>query len=117
MKKSPTKYELAGDFLAYVKIYLYLCSGFQKKADLAANTRPKGKTNTGIRCREMNILKTTLTMKRFIIMTTILIGICISSCNVTRTVTTKSEYWQKGDTAVTIQTRTVEQYDASKKLY
>ena len=56
-------------------------------------------------------------MKRFIIMTTILIGICISSCNVTRTVTTKSEYWQKGDTAVTIQTRTVEQYDASKKLY
>ncbi|MBO4453939.1 MAG: hypothetical protein J5761_02665 [Paludibacteraceae bacterium] len=41
----------------------------------------------------------------------------LSSCNVTRTVTTKSEYWQKGDTAVTIQTRTVEQYDASKKLY
>lgn len=40
-----------------------------------------------------------------------------TSCNVTRTVTTKSEYWQKGDTAVTIQTRTVEQYDASKKLY
>lgn len=41
----------------------------------------------------------------------------LTSCNVTRTVTTKSEYWQKGDTAVTIQTRTVEQYDASKKLY
>ena len=41
----------------------------------------------------------------------------LSSCNVTRTVTTKSEYWQKGDTAVTIQTRAVEQYDASKKLY
>ena len=40
-----------------------------------------------------------------------------TSCNVTRTVTTKSEYWQKGDTAVTIQTRTVEQYDARKKLY
>ena len=40
----------------------------------------------------------------------------LSSCNVTRTVTTKSEYWQKGDTAVTIQTRTVEQYDASKKM-
>ena len=44
-------------------------------------------------------------------------SIGLSSCNVTRTVTTKSEYWQKGDTAVTIQTRTVEQYDASKKLY
>ena len=40
----------------------------------------------------------------------------LTSCNVTRTVTTKSEYWQKGDTAVTIQTRTVEQYDASRKL-
>ena len=40
----------------------------------------------------------------------------LSSCNVTRTVTTKSEYWQKGDTAVTIQTRTVESYDASKKM-
>ena len=45
------------------------------------------------------------------------LAVSFSSCNVTRTVTTKSEYWQKGDTAVTIQTRTVEQYDASKKLY
>ena len=45
------------------------------------------------------------------------LAVSLSSCNVTRTVTTKSEYWQKGDTAVTIQTRTVEQYDASKKLY
>ncbi|MBO4453836.1 MAG: hypothetical protein J5761_02140 [Paludibacteraceae bacterium] len=44
------------------------------------------------------------------------LAVSFSSCNVTRTVTTKSEYWQKGDTAVTIQTRTVEQYDASKKL-
>ena len=37
------------------------------------------------------------------------------SCNVTRTVTTKSEYWQKGDTSVIIQTKTIESYDASKK--
>ena len=44
-------------------------------------------------------------------------ALALSSCNVTRTVTTKSEYWQKGDTAVTIQTKTIEQYDASKKLY
>ena len=41
----------------------------------------------------------------------------LSSCNVTRTVTTKSEYWQKADTSVVIQTKTVETYDASKKLY
>ena len=40
----------------------------------------------------------------------------LSSCNVTRTVTTKSEYWQRGDTSAVIQTRTIEQYDASRKL-
>jgi len=40
----------------------------------------------------------------------------MTSCNVTRTVTTQSEYRQHGDTSVVIQTRTVEQYDASKKL-
>ena len=40
----------------------------------------------------------------------------LSSCNVTRTVTTKSEYWQSGDTSAVIQTRTVETYDATKKL-
>ena len=40
----------------------------------------------------------------------------LSSCNVTRTVTTKSEYWQSGDTSAVIQTRTVETYDASRKL-
>ncbi len=41
----------------------------------------------------------------------------LTSCNVTRTVTTKSEYWQKGDTSAVIQTRTVESYDASRKLF
>ena len=40
----------------------------------------------------------------------------LSSCNVTRTVTTKSEYRQQGDTSVFIQTKTIESYDASKKL-
>lgn len=39
----------------------------------------------------------------------------LSSCNVTRTITTKSEYWQKADTSVVIQTETIETYDASKK--
>ena len=39
----------------------------------------------------------------------------LSSCNVVRTITNKSEFWQKGDTAVTIQTKTIESYDASKK--
>lgn len=38
------------------------------------------------------------------------------SCNVTRVVTTRSEYQQKGDTTITIQTKTTESYDASKNL-
>ena len=43
-------------------------------------------------------------------------SIVLSSCNVTRTITNQSEYYQRGDTSVVIQTRTVETYDASKKL-
>ena len=39
----------------------------------------------------------------------------LSSCNVTRTITTRSEAWQKGDTSVVIQTKTIETYDASKQ--
>ena len=38
----------------------------------------------------------------------------LSSCNVVRTITNQSEYYQKGDTSVVIQTRTVESYDAKK---
>ena len=41
----------------------------------------------------------------------------LSSCNVVRTITNKSEYYQRGDTSVMIQTRTTESYDATKKLY
>ena len=40
----------------------------------------------------------------------------LTSCNVTRTITTKSEYSQRGDTTVVIQTKTIETYDESKKL-
>ncbi len=43
-------------------------------------------------------------------------GIALCSCNVTRTITTRSEYWQKADTSVVIQTKTIETYDASKKM-
>ena len=45
-----------------------------------------------------------------------IVAIALSSCNVTRTITTKSEYWQKADTNVVIQTKTIETYDASRKL-
>ena len=40
----------------------------------------------------------------------------LPSCSVTRTITNKSEYYQRGDTSVMIQTKTVETYDATKKL-
>ena len=49
------------------------------------------------------------------IVTCVAIALGMSSCNVTRTITTKSEYWQKADTSVVIQTKTIETYDASKK--
>lgn len=39
----------------------------------------------------------------------------INACNVTRVVTTSSEYYQRGDTSVMIQTKTIETYDATKK--
>ncbi len=51
------------------------------------------------------------------LLTCVAIALGMSSCNVTRTITTKSEYWQKADTSVIIQTKTIETYDASKKLY
>ena len=40
----------------------------------------------------------------------------LSSCNVVRTVTNRSEYYQRGDTSVMIQTKTSESYDAKKNL-
>ena len=39
----------------------------------------------------------------------------LQSCNVTRTITNESQYFQRGDTSVVIQTKTIETYDASKK--
>ena len=50
------------------------------------------------------------------IVTCVAIALGLQSCNVTRTVTTRSEAWQKGDTSVVIQTKTVESYDGSRKL-
>ena len=39
----------------------------------------------------------------------------LTSCNVTRTITNESQYFQRGETAVMIQTKTVETYDAKKR--
>lgn len=61
-------------------------------------------------------------MKRILCMLLLLAGIaCLAgtiftSCNVTRTITNESQYFQRGDTSVLIQTKTIETYDATKKL-
>ena len=39
----------------------------------------------------------------------------LTSCNVTRTITNESQYFQRGDTSVVIQTKTIETYDAYKR--
>ena len=54
-------------------------------------------------------------MKKILFMTVILTSVVMASCNVTRTVTTQSQYYQKGDTSVVIQTKTIESYDGSKR--
>ena len=40
----------------------------------------------------------------------------LTGCNVTRTVTTSSSFLQRGDTTVLIQSKTIESYDATKRL-
>ena len=63
-------------------------------------------------------------MKRYVkqilltLLTALAIGLSVllTSCNVTRTVTTTSSSVKRGDTTVIIQSKTIEQYDASKKF-
>ena len=55
-------------------------------------------------------------MRKILFLTLILTALALVSCNVTRTITNESQYYQRGDTSVVIQTKTIETYDASKKL-
>ena len=59
-------------------------------------------------------LKKIKDMKKILIIG--MVAIAATACNVTRTITTRNDAWQKGDTSVVIQTKTVETYDASRKL-
>ena len=60
-------------------------------------------------------------MKNVIIRLLLVVTICaalalsLAACNVTRTITTQSQYFTKGDTTCTIVTKTIETYDASKQ--
>ena len=48
------------------------------------------------------------------IATAIAMALGLTSCNVTRTITTESRSLTRGDTAVIIQTKTIESYNAKK---
>ena len=48
------------------------------------------------------------------IVVAIAIAFGLASCNVTRTITTQSSSIQRGDTSITIQTKTIESYNALK---
>ena len=48
------------------------------------------------------------------IATAIAMALGLTSCNVTRTITTESRSVTKGDTAIIIQTKTIESYNAKK---
>ena len=44
------------------------------------------------------------------------LSVMLTACNVTRTVTTTSSSVKRGDTTEIIQSKTIESYDASKRL-
>lgn len=48
------------------------------------------------------------------VVTAIAMALGLTSCNVTRTITTESKSLTRGDTAVVIQTKTIESYNAKK---
>lgn len=80
------------------------------------------KTNKYVYALLKNIYKQFKTFKNQMKKTWLFIAaifvICViaTSCNVTRTITNESQYYQRGDTSVVIQTKTIETYDATKKM-
>lgn len=50
------------------------------------------------------------------LLTCLAIAFGLNSCNVVRTITNRSEFYQKGDTSIMIQTKTTESYDAKKNF-
>ena len=108
MKISPAKYELVGDFLAGVKKKLYFCTGIPKTIfDVLKKLTIMNK---------QSLYKIIVTIATALV-TCAAIALGLTSCNVTRTVTTQSQYFQHGDTTCTIVTKTVESYDETKKLH
>ena len=61
-----------------------------------------------------DVIKEKRNMRKILIIG--MVAVAATACNVTRTMTTESRYIQRNDTSIVIQTKTVETYDASKKL-
>ena len=55
-------------------------------------------------------------MKNYLFIALFVSALILSGCNVTRTITTQCEYIKESDKSTIIQTKTIETYDASKKL-
>ena len=56
-------------------------------------------------------------MKKIIIGIVGFVGfVGLTGCNVTRVITNESQYLQKGDTSIVIQTKTIESYNAQKNI-
>jgi NaMN:DMB phosphoribosyltransferase len=62
----------------------------------------------------MGLQKERKRMKKMILLAGV--AAIAAACNVTRVITNESQYLQKGDTSIVIQTKTIETYDASKKM-
>lgn len=60
-------------------------------------------------------VRVTRTGRRLVFALALGLGLCLTSCNVTRKITTESSFFQRGDTTTTIVTKTIESYDATKK--
>lgn len=99
-KKNTKKFKKISLSLAYIKKKLYLCTKFQKIGTMSDKTK--------------KILKVVISVL-IAALTALAAGLGLNSCNVTRVVTNESQYYQKGDTSVVIQTKITETYDASKK--
>ena len=63
-----------------------------------------------------NLKERATIMRKLLIIATIFIGFTMVGCNVTRVITNESQYVQRGDTSILIQTKTIETYEASKKM-
>lgn len=77
---------------------------------------PNFKKNTIMSDKTKKIFKVVISVL-IAALTALAAGLGLSSCNVTRVITNESQYLQKGDTSVVIQTKTIETYDASRKSF